>query len=403
MPQSTAYTRYRAEADFALSRLKFSREVGEAVRAEHWHQAWSRAEASAEAEAREKGGGARVARLKNLGPLRPLPDDVPPLATNPKLPLGEISRDAEALALPVHDDRATSAESAPAHGPSLEEEVVPPPPDEALQRAMQRHAVIDGALRAGGPNPFPEEMNEGQWQYHLTAFRVGGPCECELLQAAEEAVEEIVEFLPEYWELGDEQESADGLGLQSPVLLESLDIYVESLPELTEEELRADLISNLEAAGSNDLTRLIEAELRRRATAPETEASSVEGVRTGENDGTRELSHVRVGNKLDEASTTDDVPSTRQRKITYGASARRAVGRNPFPQSPKGVVDVPAPPTKAEHTTAPAWVDAAGRTRTWSLLDPSGEKLAEIATKRDAEKMAALLNKLLTRPAATSP
>jgi hypothetical protein len=42
---------------------------------------------------------------------------------------------------------------------------------------------------------------------------------------------------------------------------------------------------------------------------------------------------------------------------------------------------------------------APGRTRTWSLRDPAGEKLAEIATRRGAEKLAALLNNLMNREA----
>lgn len=340
MSQSIAYTRYRAEADFAFSRLKVSRETGDAARAEHWHQAWSRAEVAAEAEAREPGGGARVVRLKNPVPLRPLPEGVPPLA----LPL-QLSETIAASTLPESEAPANPAKSTrEAETPALEKDAVLPPPDAALQRAMQRHAVIDGALRGGGPNPFPEEMSEGLWQYHLTAFRVGGPCECELLQQEEEAVEAIVEFLPEAAEPGEE--------------------------------------------------------LRSCPIASATEADSVEEMRTGENVSPGESSKMKVRDGFN--ASTDDVLSTRQRKTIYGANVRRVVGRNPLPQPSKEVVEASAPRPKGEHTTAPAWIDAAGRTRTWSLLDPSGEKLAEIATKRDAEKMAALLNRLVSHPAATS-
>ena len=58
-----------------------------------------------------------------------------------------------------------------------------------------------------------------------------------------------------------------------------------------------------------------------------------------------------------------------------------------------------APPasTVAEHSepgysTAPKWIDTAGKTRTWELRDPEGSHVAEITTKRDAEKLAKFLN-----------
>lgn len=45
-----------------------------------------------------------------------------------------------------------------------------------------------------------------------------------------------------------------------------------------------------------------------------------------------------------------------------------------------------------EYTTAPKWVDTAGKTRTWVLCDPEGGHVAEITTKRDAQRLADLLN-----------
>lgn len=47
-----------------------------------------------------------------------------------------------------------------------------------------------------------------------------------------------------------------------------------------------------------------------------------------------------------------------------------------------------------QYTTKPAKIDTAGRTRTWNLLTPNGDKLAEISAKRDAQRVAALLNQL---------
>src|SRR5688500_7652059 len=81
VPDNQAHKRYVAEAEFALSRLRVSREAGDAARSDHWHRAWSSAQAAAEAEAAEAGAGARLLRRKNPPALRPLPDEVPPLAT----------------------------------------------------------------------------------------------------------------------------------------------------------------------------------------------------------------------------------------------------------------------------------------------------------------------------------
>jgi hypothetical protein len=46
------------------------------------------------------------------------------------------------------------------------------------------------------------------------------------------------------------------------------------------------------------------------------------------------------------------------------------------------------------YSVEPEWIDAAGRTRTWSLKDPEGKKLAEITTKSSALRLAALLTSL---------
>ena len=51
------------------------------------------------------------------------------------------------------------------------------------------------------------------------------------------------------------------------------------------------------------------------------------------------------------------------------------------------------------HFIRPAWIDAMGRTRTWDLLTADGVKLAEICTRRDGEKLAALLDQFNAYPA----
>ena len=54
----------------------------------------------------------------------------------------------------------------------------------------------------------------------------------------------------------------------------------------------------------------------------------------------------------------------------------------------------PAEPGFPKYTTKPAWVDAAGRTRTWAMYNPYGTKLAEVTTKGSALLLSALLNRL---------
>ena len=44
------------------------------------------------------------------------------------------------------------------------------------------------------------------------------------------------------------------------------------------------------------------------------------------------------------------------------------------------------------YSIARGWIDTAGKTRTWFLLDPSGKRVAEVTTKRAAECLVALLS-----------
>lgn len=383
MPHSSAFERYRAEASHALSRVKHYREQGDAARADQWHRTWSTAETAADAELRENGGGARVLRLRNPPPLRPLPEGLaalvlPPACTTAPPP------EAPAAAPPAPAD-ALSADPLPA--------------------ALERHERIDRALRAGGPNPLPGELTEDEWQYHLTAFQIGGPYDCELLQRAEEAVEVIVEFRPEYWEPAPDGEptetSAADERFESVTLPEALRIYRESLPELTEEELRADLETCL-AAGRPDTAALLDEELarRERETAPE----PIPGVGLGAppaSVGEEAASGVATVSERSDNPCRSDPPLPSRGP---GGPRRRAPVYHVTPAAPSqsGTRKQPAPPADEPetspapdgYTTAPAWVDTAGRTRTWSLFNPAGEKMAEIVTKRDAEKLAALFNGL---------
>lgn len=46
------------------------------------------------------------------------------------------------------------------------------------------------------------------------------------------------------------------------------------------------------------------------------------------------------------------------------------------------------------YTVVPGWIDTAGRTRTWYILDPAGKRFAEITRKGVAGKLAAILSKM---------
>ncbi len=63
----------------------------------------------------------------------------------------------------------------------------------------------------------------------------------------------------------------------------------------------------------------------------------------------------------------------------------------PSAASPSKVAE-PAPPA---YAIEPAWIDTAGRTRTWALRDPHGTQMAEITTKSAALKLAELLNNVM--------
>jgi hypothetical protein len=45
------------------------------------------------------------------------------------------------------------------------------------------------------------------------------------------------------------------------------------------------------------------------------------------------------------------------------------------------------------YTLERGWIDTAGKTRTWKILAPDGQKVAEVTTKRDALRLIALLTR----------
>jgi hypothetical protein len=415
MPHSAAHHRYRAEADYALRRLKHYREQGDGERADSWHRAWSLAEEAAAAELSEQGGGSRLLRWKVQLPLRPLPDDVPPLAEASLAPAVDTGATAPD---PVHNVRSRYVtieralqEGGPnplpqeiteggwwghlrdyrAHGSAgcallqaartalkaLGEELPDRPPTgdagpDPLPGLLERHARIERALEAGGPNPFPGELDEAEWQNHLTAFQAGGPYDCELLQDVEAAIEAIVEFRPEYHEPEAEPDPGSE-GLHWSVLPECVRIYRESLPDLTEDELRADLETCLHA-GRNDTAALIEEELRQRERETPPPAPTPEPDQT------------EPGDVPAKSSPVPPAPDA--------ASAPHAGGKGE-PAPVDRVSETGTGPERPRYTTAPAWIDTAGRTRTWSLIDPEGRKMADITTKRDAEKLAEVFNRIM--------
>jgi len=52
-------------------------------------------------------------------------------------------------------------------------------------------------------------------------------------------------------------------------------------------------------------------------------------------------------------------------------------------------------PEYPPYTVARAHIDGYGRTRTWSLKNPYGQKIAEITTKRAAERLAKFLTEVM--------
>ena len=75
------------------------------------------------------------------------------------------------------------------------------------------------------------------------------------------------------------------------------------------------------------------------------------------------------------------------------AQAAPVYQATPQPQARPKSAPQPEPRPNAFHVT-PGWIDTADRTRTWNLMDRNGGKLAEITTKRDAEKLANILNRV---------
>jgi len=82
-------------------------------------------------------------------------------------------------------------------------------------------------------------------------------------------------------------------------------------------------------------------------------------------------------------------PSRRTAPYITSPETPREADRKPAPPSPW--IAEAAPP---EYSIEPAWVDTAGRIRTWALRDPQGAPMAEITTKRGAQQLAALLNRV---------
>ncbi len=414
---SSPVERYHAEAAHALSRIRHYQALGDQLQMDRWHQAWSLAQTAADAELREKGAGARVVRLNNPPPLRPLPADLCP-PTLPPVPPPE----------PESAAAATPTDTAPS----------PEPSEDSLTAALERHDRIERALRAGGPNPLLGELDEDEWQEHLAAFQYGGPYDCELLQEAEGAVEALVEMLPEYWEPEEEAEEEPEdqfepalAPMEAVALPACVRIYEESLSELTEDELRADLAVCLQD-GRRDTAALIEAEIRRREREPLPAAleAVLESIRSGKNvsaSGTepREPAPPRkeprseaaraagrteppvvttVAESPQGAEPLERAPEMKRPARSHPRRPAAVCSAAPAVSEPPSETQVPPPPVHpatdpelAGYFTKPAWIDTAGRTRTWALFAPSGERMAEIATRRDAEKLEKLFNRLLAQ------
>src|SRR5260221_13280308 len=76
-------------------------------------------------------------------------------------------------------------------------------------------------------------------------------------------------------------------------------------------------------------------------------------------------------------------------------------GRPLFPKEPRKtrrLFSVPFYPMRRGKGTFPmytvqrGWIDCAKRCRTWKLIDPNGQEVAEVTTKRAANVLADLLN-----------
>lgn len=81
-----------------------------------------------------------------------------------------------------------------------------------------------------------------------------------------------------------------------------------------------------------------------------------------------------------------------QRHAFYNAHQAPVSASTPAPAALSNIVAEPAPPA---YAIEPAWIDTAGRTRTWALRDPHGTQMAAITTKSAVLKLAELLNRVM--------
>ena len=90
------------------------------------------------------------------------------------------------------------------------------------------------------------------------------------------------------------------------------------------------------------------------------------------------------------------IAAMKKRRPTYSTPDQTAIDFAAPDLAPveETSADAVAEGAVAGYSTAPGWIDTAGKTRTWVLYEPSGTKLAEITTKGGAEKLADLLNRV---------
>lgn len=70
---------------------------------------------------------------------------------------------------------------------------------------------------------------------------------------------------------------------------------------------------------------------------------------------------------------------------------------NTPPVDPVASIDTPVPETPPGYSIQTGWKDTSGKTRTWVLVEPSGEKIGEITTRGGASRIAELLNRDLEK------
>ena len=51
------------------------------------------------------------------------------------------------------------------------------------------------------------------------------------------------------------------------------------------------------------------------------------------------------------------------------------------------------PEPGSSYQIVPRWIDASGRTRTWTLLSPAGDRIADTTTKHGARNLLYLFNR----------